>query len=160
MYKVLFAALLSLSSISAYAGLFGPSDGRECLLKNQDKVRLQDARQVLIKACVFGYEDGDFDKEAVKIGRCIASEAKSFYSFDSTLKVINSCTRKNTAYFNYFKNQLYSDLEDRIALESNKQNIRRRLELEEKQNGPVTIFDSATGTYKHCQRAGGTITCF
>lgn len=160
MYKILFTAILSLSSMSTYAGLFGPSDIRECILKHQSAVKLEDAKLMLRMACVFGYGDGDFDREQKKIGKCIASDAKNFYSFESTLKVVNKCTGSNVGMFTYFKNQLFSNQNDRIAEERNRHNSRRRLELEEGQNGPVTIFDYDTGTYKYCHRTGGNISCF
>jgi hypothetical protein len=155
-----------LFSAPLYAGLFGPSNIEECIIKYQNRVKLDDAKLVVRMACVFAYGDGDFDREQVKVGKCIVSDTKKFYSFESTLKVINKCSGSNVGIFNFYKNKLYSGqnqiIEDELA------RIRQRqsnLEFERRlnggsQDGPVTIYDSATGTFKYCHKNSGVLTCF
>lgn len=107
--KTALLSLLVFGSFSASAGIFGPSDPRECVIKYYEKVRLEDAKSLLMFACGVGY-GGNVNKVAEKAGRCIASEASEFYSFASTLKVINKCTKNienGGAFFNLFKEKLY-----------------------------------------------------
>ena len=165
-FKAALLSLLLFGSFSVSAGIFGPSDPRECILKHQPAVKLDDAKLVLRMACVFGYGDAEFEREQKKIGKCIVSDAKKFYSFESTLKVINKCTGSNVGMFTYFKNQLYSSqnqmIEDELA------RIRQRQRNEDfdrrfsggSQDGPITIYDSTTGTYKYCHKNSGVLTCF
>ncbi len=109
MFKGIVYFVFILFSAPLYAGLFGPSNPQECVIKYYEKVRLENAKNLLMFTCGVGY-GGNVNKVAEKAGRCIASEASEFYSFESTLKVINKCTKNienGGAFFNLFKEKLY-----------------------------------------------------
>jgi hypothetical protein len=107
--KTFILSLLAIVSFNVHAGIFGPSNPQECVIKYYEKVRLENAKNLLMFTCGVGY-GGNVNKVAEKAGRCIASEASEFYSFESTLKVINKCTKNienGGAFFNLFKEKLY-----------------------------------------------------
>jgi len=109
MYKLIGLVLITMVSAPLHAGIFGPSDPHECVMKHFKKVRLEEAKSLLIFTCGVGY-GGNVNRVAEKAGRCIASEASEFYSFESTLRVINKCTKNienSGAFFNLFKEKLY-----------------------------------------------------
>jgi len=164
--KAFILSLLALVSFNAHAGLFGPSNPTECVIENQKNIKLDDAKPVVRMACVFAYGDGDFDREQVKVGKCLVSDTKKFYSFESTLKVINKCSGSNVGIFNFYKNKLYSGqnqiIQDELARIRQRQN---NIEFERRfsggsQDGPLTIIDSDTGKIKFCNKSSGVVTCF
>jgi len=88
-------------------------DGVDCYKQNVGKIKLKDARQVLVQACYFGYgeEDGtEYDYELKKAGRCVVRNISRFFNINSGLEVINECTGEN--------GKLYSMLESYLLLES------------------------------------------
>jgi hypothetical protein len=143
--------------MQANAGLFGPSDPHECMVKYQGKLKLPDAREVLSRACYLSYEDG-YSRSERALGKCIISEVSNMYSYESALKVINKCSKDNVAIYSVLRRSLFRNLNEE------QENARRRHRVDEidrqsAQDGPVTIYDSATGTYKYCYRSGGVMTC-
>jgi len=96
------------------------TNGKECLAKKSEHVRLVDANAVLVQACYWGYEKNTLrgvegKSELQRTARCIVSSAERFYSFDATLKVLNECTKgvKNGAQiFNTYKYALYQNTRD------------------------------------------------
>lgn len=159
MYRVMLLITLLLCSINANAGLFGPSDPRECLIKYHKQVKLEDAKNLLMFACGVGYS-GNVNTKAEKIGRCIASEASEFYSFENTLKVINNCTKKSPAFFGVFRDKLYEGVNASIQAGRQRQKNEQFDREQSSSDGPVTLYDSATGTYKYCHKTGGVMSCF
>lgn len=161
MYRTVLLITLLLCSMHASAGLFGPSDPRECLIKYQKKVRLDDAKSLLMFSCGIGY-GGSVNNVAEKAGRCVSSEASEFYSFESTLKVINKCTKNienGGAFFNMFRDKLYEGVNASAE-------VRRRQRLYDEeasrksQDGSISIYDSRTGAYKNCLKTGTAVSCF
>jgi hypothetical protein len=148
---------------NAHAGLFGPSDPAECYQKYAPKVRLPDALNVLRFACQVGYGGGDINPDAVKVGRCISGEAGVMYSYESTKKIINKCTRDLPQAFSVFDSELMANVNDAAEEAARIQRFnQRRTEdaIRDSQNGSVSIFDATTGTYKNCIKTGNQLNCF
>jgi len=129
--------------------------------KVRKKVRLEDAKGLLMFTCGVGY-GGNVNHVAEKAGRCISSEASEFYSFESTLKVINKCTKNienGGAFFNLFRDKLYEG-SNASAETRKRQQLYDEADRRKSLDGPVTLYDSATGTYKYCHKTGGVMSCF
>lgn len=160
-----FLALLiwSLFTNNAHAGLFGPSDPAECYQKYAPKVRLQDALNMLRFACGVGYGGADINPDVIKVSRCIAGEAGEMYSYESTKKIINKCTRNFPQAFSLFDNKLMANVneaaERAVRAQQNNQ-IRLEEAVRDSQNGSVSIFDVNSGTYKNCIKTGNQLNCF
>lgn len=153
----------SLLTSNVHAGLFGPSDPAECYQKYAPKVRLQDALNVVRFACQVGYGGGDINADSIKISRCIVGDAGEMYSYESTKKIINKCTRGSPLAFSVFDNKLMANANDATEEAARIQRLnQRRTEdaIRDSQNGPLSIFDSATGTYKNCIKTGNQLNCF
>ena len=130
--------------------LTGPNNDTECMNKNKGKVKLEDAIDVLAFACLVAYKNG-VTPVAAKAGKCIVGKADDFYSFDSTLKVINSCT-SSAEIFQVFKSQLFKRQEAKdysnallAEEERRRESIRLRSALMENQNRPVTCSSLLSG---------------
>jgi hypothetical protein len=95
--------------------LRGLNSGEACLTKYKDNIRLSDAINLLQQACYYGYERGalndiDIRDDLQNASRCVASKTNQFYSFDSTLSALNSCTsrlKNGASIFDSFKYALY-----------------------------------------------------
>jgi hypothetical protein len=145
------------------AGIFGPSDPAQCYQKQAPKVRLPDALNMLRFACQVGYAGGDINPDAVKVGRCISGEAGAMYSYESTKKIINKCTRDLPQAFSVFDSKLMANVNDAAEEAARVQRFNQRRSEDanrNSQNGPISIFDANTGEYKNCIRNGGQLTCF
>lgn len=150
-------------SFSASAGLFGPSNPAECYQKYAPKVRLQDALNPLRFACGLGYGGGDINPDAVKIGRCIAGDAGEMYSYESTRKIFNKCTRDAPHAFTVFNSKLMANVNDAAEEAARIQRFNQKRTddaIRDSQGGPVSIFDATTGTYKNCIKTGNQLNCF
>jgi len=161
-FKTALLSLLLFGSFSVSAGIFGPSDPHECMLKNQTKLKLTDAREVLARACNIGYEDG-YTRSERAVGRCIVGDVANLYSYESALKVINKCSKDNVAFYKVFRDSLYRNINEANEISQQRQKydeIDRRAAVNSSQNGPITIYDSATGTFKYCHKNSGVLTCF
>lgn len=148
---------------TANAGLFGPSDVSECIGEYGPKVRLADAKTVLFAACALGYEKNIDNPAIQKASKCIAKRGSDMYSFESTLKVINSCTKSDHGLFVYYQNRLLSEVKDAAEESARIQRFNQRRNenaIRDAQNGSVSIFDSATGEYKNCIKTGNQLNCF
>lgn len=153
----------SLLTNNAHAGLFGPSDPAECYQKYATKVRLPDALNVLRFACRAGYGGADINPDFVKVARCISGDADDMYSYESTKKIINKCTRSLPQAFSVFDNRLMANVNDAAEETARIQRFnQRRTEdaIRDSQNGSVSIFDATTGTYKSCVKTGNQLNCF
>ena len=100
----LFLGILLISSTS-HAGFFGYSDASECMQKNYQKLKYEQARKLLLYSCALGYNP-DLNQDLKKSGRCIVSKVNDLYSYQSSLKVINRCVGENVGYFRYYKGLL------------------------------------------------------
>ena len=161
--KILIALMAVFTFDFAYANLFGPKDAVDCIQQNISKVRLVDATQVLKKACVFGYEETSLNKAEKNASKCITKGATNMYSYDSTLKVVNDCTKNSTWLFGYYKNALMTNTNEAAEESARIQRFnQRRIEdaIKDSQSGSVSIYDAATGTYKNCIRTGTQLNCF
>lgn len=161
--KILIALMSMLTFDFAYANLFGPKDAVDCIQQNISRVRLFDATQVLKKACVFGYEETSLNKAEKNASKCITKGAANMYSYDSTLKVVNDCTKNSTWLFGYYKNVLMTNANDAAEESARIQRFNQnRIEkaIRDNQTGPISIFDANTGEYKNCIKNGGQLTCF
>lgn len=159
--RIFLLSILILVSFESYAGIFGPSDPRECLIKHQKKVRLEDAKNLLMFACGVGY-GGNVNNVAEKVGRCITSEASEFYSFESTLKIINKCTKNienGGAFFNLFRDKLYESVNASAEMKRRQQLFDEEAKRKS-EDGPISIYDSSTGTFKNCFKTGNAVSCF
>lgn len=159
---VVLILLCSVNSMTN-AGILGPSDARECLIKFAPKVRLPDALNVLKPACVIGFENNNFDTGAVKVAKCVAKEAAEMYSYESTKKIINKCTRSTPEWFVFYDNKLMANVNERAersAREQRYNQARIEDEIRESKNGVVSIYDINSGTYKNCIKSGSQLTCF
>jgi hypothetical protein len=142
-YRASFC-LLALISLTANAGLFGPSNPRECLIKYHKQVNLEDAKNLLMFACGVGYS-GNVNAKAEKIGRCIASEANQLYSFESSLRIINKCTKNNEEFFPAFRDALFENVNNSAAM--NQRQNRWRQE------------DAIKDALKNCTVIGSEVRC-
>lgn len=146
MYKVFFLISLFFCSINANAGIFGPSDPRECILKYQNKVRLHDAKNLLEWACLAGYGAGSRNEDTKKSGQCIASNAGDLYSMESSLNVINKCTKDRLVQFDFFKQELYRGVNESAEIN------RRRNRLQQE--------DAIKDALKNCTLIGSEVRCY
>jgi hypothetical protein len=149
--------------MNLYAGVFGPSDPAECYQKYASKVRLQDALNVLRFACGAGYGGADINPDFVKVARCISRDAGEMYSYESTKKIINKCTRSLPQAFSVFDNRLMSNVNDAAEEAARIQRFnQRRTEdaIRDSQSGPMSIYDADSGTYKNCIKTGNQLNCF
>lgn len=154
---------LSIIVSSVNAGILGPSDPSECFEKYAPKVRLPDALNVVRNACVLGYDSENKDPPTNKVGRCIVKGSSEMYSFESTKKIINKCTKNIPWAFNFFNNQLMANINEQVersARERRYNQARIEDELRESKNGVVSIYDVNSGTYKNCIKNGSQLTCF
>jgi hypothetical protein len=131
--------------MQANAGLFGPSDPHECMVKYQEKLKLQDAREVLSRACYIGYEDG-YSRSERAIGRCITSEVSNMYSYESALKVINKCSKDNISFYTVFRESLFRNINEEQA------NARRRKRWQQE--------DAIKDALNNCMVVGSEVRCY
>ena len=101
---LLFLGILLISSPS-HAGIFGYSNATECMQKNYPKLKFEQAQDLLLYSCAFGYNP-DLNKDLKKSGRCIVSKVNDLYSYQSSLKIINLCVGENVGHFHYYKGLL------------------------------------------------------
>ena len=161
--RCLWFLIWSLVATNAHAGFFGPSDPAECYQKYAPKVRLPDALNVLRSACGAGYSGGDINPDFVKASRCIAGDAGEMYSYESTKRIINKCTRSLPQAFSVFDHRLMANVNDAAEEAARIQRFnQRRTEdaIRDAQNGPISIYDATSGTYKNCIKTGNQLNCF
>ena len=140
-------------SLNVSAGIFGPRDPDECLEKYWPRVRLEDARDVVVRACGVGYSNPDLDDEVKVASKCIVRKSEEMYSFESTLRVINNCTKKNPDIFKYYQDILMQRTVATVELQKRQARIDRYL------NRPTTLIDMNTGLPRPCQQIGNILHC-
>jgi len=151
--KAAFPLALMLVCINSHAGIFGPSDAGECLEKYWPRVRLEDARDVVVRACGIGYSNPELDDEVKVASKCIVKKSEEMYSFESTLRVINNCTKKNSDIFKYYQDILMQRAVATVELQKRQSRIDRYL------NRPTTLIDINTGLPRPCQQIGNVLHC-
>lgn len=105
----IFLLVSVLLSASAFGGIFGSSDGPECMMKYRPILKFSGANTVLIKACFLAYDDHDMGREFKKSGRCIVNKVSEMYSYETSLRIISKCSGDNVALFNAYKSFLDHD---------------------------------------------------
>lgn len=161
--RVLGFVIGCLTVSGVHAGLFGPSNPAECYQKNAPKVRLPDALNMLSFACGAGYGSADINPNVIKVARCISGDAGEMYSYESTKKIINKCTRSFPQAFSIFDDKLMANVNDAAEEAARIQRFnQRRTEdaIRDSQNGPISIFDATTGKFKNCIKTGNQLNCF
>jgi len=109
---------------------WGYKDGSDCVHQNEKILKLEDARQVLVQACIFGYEEPlDYDYETIKAGRCVVRNASNLYTIYSSLEVFSKCTGDDVALYNAWKSNLLSMSRYRELEEERIASIRRHIEM-------------------------------
>ena len=142
-----------LISFNVSAGILGPSDPGECFEKYWPKVRLEDARDVVMRACGVVYGANDFNDEVKIVSRCILKKSENMYSFESSLKAINNCTKKYPQFFKYYQDVLMERTVAMVELQKRQARIDRYL------NKPTTLIDMNTGLPRPCQQIGNILHC-
>lgn len=169
MKRISILILLALSGSCWSWSLFGPSTREDCL-KEIPKVRLPDAKRLLLTACNVGFgERKDIKPEWVSAGKCIAKNADEFYSFDSSLKIINKCSDDPGTY-EVYRRQLYMAQDDRreeavnaareARAAAEAAQVERLNRNRYEQDGSFTIYDSQSGRIKYCNRIGTLVSCY
>ncbi len=109
----LILAGLASASIPAVAGLFGPSDPRECLIELDKRLRYRPALSMMLSACQFGYMDDPphHIKKMRSAMRCVLSKAPEIYSAESARANMNRCTQQDPLAFQVLSGELERSIE-------------------------------------------------
>ena len=127
MKRYLFVIISTQFLISCGIGPFGFKNAEECYKEIVNKIKFEDAEELLSDACFIGYEkNARVDKSFKSSGRCIVGQVDDIYSYETALKVINSCTNKVNEFQSYsaalYSNQRRREEELKSLIEENTKN--------------------------------------
>lgn len=97
----------------AVAGLFGPSDTRECVIELNKNLRYRPALSMLLNACQVAYMDNPPDqiKKMGRAAKCVLSKVSEVYSAESARATVNRCTQADSLAFQFFNGTLESSIQ-------------------------------------------------
>jgi hypothetical protein len=110
----LIASVLNLIFVSNYcnAGIFGPSDLKECAQELNKNLRYQPAQSMLIDACMIAFSE-KLHKDLnlyKKASHCLVSKNSKIFSAESARSILNQCTSESNEIYYFFSTRLENSI--------------------------------------------------
>lgn len=108
----LLGLAISIGPSPVEAGLFGPSDTRECVIELNKKLRYRPALSTLLDACGIAHLESPPNHLSPyrKSAKCLLSKTSEIYSAESARATVHQCTRDRNDVYQFYSNSLENSI--------------------------------------------------
>lgn len=108
---ILVVSVLNLIFISNHsiAGIFGPSDLKECAQELNRNLRYQPALSMLLDACMIAFSEKALNIYK-KSSNCLVSKTSKIFSAESARSILNQCTSESNEIYYFFSFRLENSI--------------------------------------------------